>query len=102
MRVLVAVLLVGVVGCGVASSPSAQTADADTVAALKRLGGRWIKRNEQGEVVHVSFPGSPHLTDAGLVHLRGLTKLKPLHLWLTVPTQARTRYTMVRQRASRT
>ena len=127
MRVLLAVVLVGIVGCGgednspddvaapsspavtpvkaenaeadgpkpKADKPPAQTAAADPVAALKKLGAK-IERNEQGEVVEVSlrlskkstFAGrtmhrhqSTKITDAGLVHLKGLTKLQTLNLF---------------------
>jgi len=53
--------------------------DADTaVAALKKLGA-YFGRNEQGNVVGVTFLG-PKGTDARLVHLRGLTKLKGIGL----------------------
>ena len=82
MRVLLAVLLVGIVGCG-GSSPPAQTADAAPVAALEKIGAK-IKRDEQGEVVEVELNFND-ITDAGLVHLKGL-KLTSL----TIPTQART------------
>ena len=96
MRVLLAVVLVGVVGCGGSSPPGggsvptpegsqgktdkppAQTAAADPVAALKKLGAN-IERNEQGEVVEVSLRGTK-ITDAGLVHLKGLTELQKLNL----------------------
>ena len=73
MRVLLAVLLVGIAGCGGEdTSPGdvavptpkssqaktdkspAQTADADPVAALKKIGAK-IKRDDQGEVVEVSL-----------------------------------------------
>ena len=142
MRVLLAVLLVGIAGCGgednspdegaapsspavtpvkaenaeadgpkpKADKPPAQTAAADPVAALKKLGAK-IERNEQGEVVEVSLmnrkltdAGLAHLkglnnltgllladtkvTDAGLAHLKGLTKLKRLGLWDTKVTDA--------------
>ena len=86
MRVLLALLLVGVVGCGDGSSPTgggtvpttegsqakadespAQVANADPVTALKKIGGK-IKRNDQGEVVEVSLVGTK-ITDAELLHL---------------------------------
>ena len=83
MRILLALLLVGVVGCGDGSSPTggategsqakadespAQVANADPVTALKKIGGK-IKRNDQGEVVEVSLVGTK-ITDAELVHLK--------------------------------
>ena len=110
MRVLLALLLVGIAGCGgednspgdvaepsspavtpvkaenaeadgpkpKADKPPAQTADADPIAALKKLLAR-IKQNEQGEVVEVSL-GNPRITDSGLVHLKGLVNLQTLSL----------------------
>ena len=89
----------------------AQAAAADPVATLKNLGAV-IKRNDQGEVVTVSFDtpvvafenkkitdtvlvhlkglanlqnlclSGTKITDAGLVHLKGLTALKDLDLLL--------------------
>ena len=58
--------------------PPAQAADADPIAALKKLGAR-INQNEQGEVVEVSL-GNRKITDAGLVHLKGLVSLQDLSL----------------------
>ena len=69
-----------------ADKPPAQAADADPVAALKKLGAR-IKQNEQGEVVEVRLVG-PKITDAGLVHLKGLTGLQVLFLMNTKVTDA--------------
>ena len=72
MRILLAVVLVGIAGCGGDNSPDdvavstpkssqaktdkspAQTPDADPVAALKNIGAK-IKRDDQGEVVEVSL-----------------------------------------------
>ena len=45
---------------------------------LKKLGA-YIRRNEQGEVVEVVFNFND-ITDAGLVHLKGMTKLQWLRL----------------------
>ena len=78
MRVLLALLLVGIAGCGGGSSPPgegavptpeesqaktdkppAQTANADPVAALEKIGAK-IKRKEQGEVVGVHLYGTRH------------------------------------------
>ena len=85
MRILLAVVLVGIAGCGGDNSPDdvavstpkssqaktdkspAQTPDADPVAALKKIGAK-IKRDDQGEVVEVSLAGTK-ITDAELVHL---------------------------------
>ena len=65
--------------------PPAKAADADPVAALKKLGAT-IKQNEQGEVVEVNLGGS--ITDAGLVHLKGLTNLQTLNFSGTKVTDA--------------
>ena len=114
MRVLLAVLLVGIVGCGgddnspcdvaapsstaksenaAAGAPKpkadespAQAAAADPVAALEKLGGK-IKRNEQGEAVEVSLIHRK-ITDAGLVHIKGFTNLETLLLYGTQITSA--------------
>ena len=83
MRVLLAVVLVGVVECGGGdNSPGdvavptpkssqaktdkspAQNANADPVAALETIGAK-IKRNDQGEVVEVSLRLSRKITVAG-------------------------------------
>ena len=104
MRVLLAVVLVGVVECGGGdNSPGdvavptpkssqaktdkspAQTANADPVAALETIGAK-IKRNEQGEVVEVSMGGyESQITDAGLVYLKGLQLTS-----LVIPNDAKT------------
>ena len=104
MRILLAVVLVGIAGCGGDNSPDdvavstpktsqaktdkspAQTPDADPVAALKNIGAK-IKRDDQGEVVEVSLRGTK-ITDAGLVHLKGLTNLQTLNLGGTKITDA--------------
>ena len=65
--------------------PPAKAADADPVAALKKLGAT-IKQNEQGEVVEVNLGGS--ITDAGLVHLKGLANLQALDLAFTKITDS--------------
>ena len=66
----------------------AQAADTDAaVAALEKLRAR-IKRNEQDEIVGVSLSNKKDLTDAGLVHLKGLTKLEDLNLIGTQVTAA--------------
>ena len=56
----------------VATSTPAETVD--PVAALEKLEAG-IALNEQGEVIDVSLNGTD-VTDAGLVHLKGLTKLQ--------------------------
>ena len=61
-----------------ADKPNAQVTEAESVAALEKRGAR-IKRNEAGEVLGVDLFNA-RITDAGLVHLRGLTKLQYLDL----------------------
>jgi len=89
MRVLLGVLLVGIAGCGDGSSPpgggqpSRQAADA--VAALEEFEGA-IDRNAEGEVIKVDLQGHywktplAEITDARLLHLKGLTNLQTLRL----------------------
>ena len=69
-----------------ADKPPAQVAVADAIAALKKLRAT-IKQNEQGEVVEVSL-GNRKITDAGLVHLKGLVNLQTLDLAFTKTTDA--------------
>ena len=69
------------------TAPPAQAADTDAaVAALEKLGAQ-IKRNGQGEIVRVYLIHT-QVTDAGLVHLKGLTKLGLLDLSDTQVTDA--------------
>jgi len=106
MRVLLAVLLVA--GTGVADDgpssfdegttpvqvrtdaigstddPPAASGDASAVAALKKLGAR-IKQDDQGNVVELNLSRSK-ITDAGLLHLKGLTGLQTLSLYRTQTT----------------
>ena len=70
-RLLGLLLVIGMVGCGASEEESA--------AALEKLGAT-IERNEQGEVALVRLAFSEKTTDAGLVHLKGLTNLR--RLWL--------------------
>ena len=58
----------------------------DPVKAPEKLGAK-IKRNEQGDVVGVYLQNTP-ITDAGLVHLAGLTNLQTLSLRDTPVTDA--------------
>ena len=69
-----------------ADKPPAQVAVVDAVAALKKFGAS-IRQNEQGEVVLVVLHDSK-ITDAGLMHLKGLTKLQELILYGTKITDA--------------
>ena len=112
MRVLLALLLVGIAGCGGGSSPPgegavptpeesqaktdkppAQTANADPVAALEKIGAK-IKRKEQGEVVGVHLYGTRG-TDAGLVHLKGLANLQAVNLMASSPAMGNPRLARV-------
>ena len=89
MRVLLALLLIAIVGCGDGSSPpgggqpSRQAADAG--AALEEFEGA-IDRNAEGEVIKVDRQGHywktplAEITDARLLHLKGLTNLQTLRL----------------------
>ena len=58
----------------------------DPIAVLEEFGAK-IKRNEQGEVVEVVLVGTK-ITDAGLVHITGLTRLQRLVLHRTQITDA--------------
>ena len=69
-----------------ADKPPAQVAVADPVAAMKKLGAR-IKRDDQGRVIELNLR-STLITDAGLVHLMGLTNLTSLNLSRTKVTEA--------------
>ena len=61
----------------------------DPIAVLEEFGADrlMIERNDQGEVVEVHLVGLK-VTDAGLVHLKGMTKLETLKLQLTNITDA--------------
>ena len=94
MRVLLAVLLVGIAGCGGGSSPpsggtvpttegSQSKADkspaqsAAAVAALVEFGVP--AQDAQGNVVGLGLEATK-ITDAELVHLKGLTRLRLLKI----------------------
>ena len=87
----VLLLLLLVVGCD-GEKPSGG-GDADAVAALEKLYAI-ISRNEQGEVVGVDFDtlvrafDEISITDAELVHLKGLTNLQEINLNGTQITDA--------------
>ena len=66
---------------------STQVAAADPVAELRQLGALF-ERYEQGKVTTASFSRIAKVTDAGLVHLKGLTGLKSLALSGTQITDA--------------
>jgi WD40 repeat protein len=58
--------------------PSDSSSD-EAVAALKKLGAR-IKQDDQGNVVELNLSRSK-ITDAGLVHLKGLPELQKLNIF---------------------
>jgi Leucine-rich repeat (LRR) protein len=58
----------------------------DAVAAIKKLRAG-IKQDDQGRVVEVTLRGS-RITDAGLVHLKGLANLQALDLAFTKITDS--------------
>ena len=72
-RLLGLVLVLSVVGCGAGGSLEGK--------------GAGLGRNRQGEVTIVSFQ-DVQITDADLVHLKGLTNLGKLDLSLTNVTDA--------------
>jgi hypothetical protein len=63
---------------GSTDDPPAAAGDASAVAALKKLGAR-IKQDDQGNVVELNLSRSK-ITDAGLLHLKGLPNLQTLSL----------------------
>ena len=75
LAALAGVLLVGVIND-----------NRDPIAVLEEWGGK-IERNEQGEVVEVELRFKD-ITDAGLLHLAGLTNLQTLTLHSTKITDA--------------
>jgi len=86
-RLLGCLLVMGVVGCGSDGTSPAHSSNADPVAALDHLGAR-IERNEEGQVVGVQLPLKKAVTDAGLLHLKGLAQLQTLNLGATAVTDA--------------
>ena len=68
-------------------------ANADPVAALEKIGAK-IKRKEQGAAVGVHLYGTK-VTDAGLVHLKGLANLQPLNLMASSPAMGNPRLARV-------
>ena len=72
----------------VADAPNASpTTQADAIAAIKKLGGTVNLDKTSGEVVGVDL-NYTQITDAGLVHLKGLTSLTTLGLSETQITDA--------------
>ncbi len=89
-------LLVGLLGCNAAAQPAKPTAkdkpnasqDA-AIAAIKKLGGRvTIDTKSPDRPVTGVILQAPNVTDAGLVHLKGLTSLQSLNLTYTQVTDA--------------
>ena len=85
---MVAVLLVtGMVGYADEPEPVADKPEQNSrylaVSAIKELEGRI--EFEEGSVIMVDL-GNTQVTDAGLVHLRGLTRVKSLNLHNTQVT----------------
>ena len=86
-RLLGLLLVLGMVGCGSQDSAvDAVQKSTPAVAALEKLGAR-IYRYEQDDVCGV-FLRDTQITDAGLVHLAGMTNLQDLYLTDTQVTDA--------------
>ncbi|MEO2031137.1 MAG: hypothetical protein ABGZ35_03525, partial [Planctomycetaceae bacterium] len=76
--------------CGPASVPAQEAlpkAQADAVAAIKKLGGSVRSDAKSGEVISVLLRGE-QITDVVLEHLKGMTSLKLLRLEYTQITDA--------------
>ena len=85
---LMVVLLVGYSGSNDAQGQTSKESQAAAVAAIKKLGGRvTFDEKNPGKPLRVILRGSK-VTDAGLVHLKGLTKLGTLNLTDTKVTAA--------------
>ena len=79
---------IGIAGCGNgplpqvtqsrADKPPVQSAEADPIAALEKLGAR-VRRNEQGSTVRVYLRGTK-ITDGALLHVKDLSELQYLRL----------------------
>ena len=83
MRVGLGVALVGLVAC-VGCGPSPQE---KAIAALRKLGASFVFSINK-EVVGVDLNLNTKVTDAGLAHLKRLTKLETLYLHRTKVTDA--------------
>ena len=79
------VVLAGVILAGVLLV-SVINGNRDPIAVLQGHGGK-IERNDQGDVVELKLAGT-NITDTGLVHLKGFTKLEKLNLRFTKITDA--------------
>ena len=82
---LVLGLLLAVVGSGWAAEMNPEQAKA--VAEIEKLGGKVIVDEKSQAVIGVSLRKT-EVTDAGLVHLKGLTNLEELDLGKTKVTDA--------------
>ena len=80
MKRLLMILLLGALGYGPDKT--------EDVVALEELGAQILRDDHQDEIRIVDFTNT-RVTDAGLVHLKGLTKLGYLHLDHTRITGAR-------------
>ena len=54
-----------------------------SIAALEKLGGKRIKKDDDGNIVSVDLHFNQQVRDADLEHLKGMTKLVDLNLLLT-------------------
>lgn len=84
MRAVLGVALVGLVVC-VGCGPSSPQEKA--IAALRKLGASFVFSINK-EVVGVDLNLNTKVTDAGLAHLKRLTKLETLYLHRTKVTDA--------------
>ena len=66
---------------------SATAEEKESVAELEKLGAIFFQ-HPQGEIVEVDLSNKKDLTDAGLVHIKGLTKLGNLDLSFSQVTRA--------------
>ena len=91
LMLLVSLLSVtGLTGCGEKEQPQAVSTEPtldEAIAAISKLGGN-VSTAEGKTVVRVNLSYNTQVTDAGLVHLKGLTKLERLDLSDTKVTDA--------------
>jgi hypothetical protein len=83
MKRLILLLVLGVVGCGQQGHPAAVKASPPT---LKEMDA-YIQKDDNGSVISITL-ASTKVTDAGLVHLKGLKSLEELYLGNTQVTDA--------------
>ena len=71
------------------ASKQRSEAEKGAIAAIRKLGGRVeVDKKQPGNPVVAVFLEGTTITDAGLPHLKGLTKLQSLHLLITKVTDA--------------